>query len=113
MSDQRDLFDLQALEQSTPAWFTPSKVQPKCARNVAVGKHPMGFPLLEQRNTDATCGDCRHLVVREWSGRWFKCAQTPMSRCRASDIRKKWAACQLFAPTEQPQGENDEDPVPE
>lgn len=90
-----ELFDLQADDQLWPRWFTPSKSQPTCARNVARGLHPTGVPL---GDAGECCGTCEHRVLRAWSKRWWKCAKGRMSRCAASDIRLKWRACSMWEP---------------
>ncbi len=89
------LFDMQANEVEWPGWFTPSKHQPTCARNVTRGLHPTGVTL---GPADQTCGSCEHRVQRIWSRAYWKCGRGKMTRCVASDIRMKWRACMMWEP---------------
>lgn len=44
----------------------------------------------------ATCGGCRHLRAKQFSGRYLKCAFGPQSNGPATDWRARWSACGKF-----------------
>jgi hypothetical protein len=95
---ERDLFgDVIPTPYQDPEWFgggTPTQ-----RINVRKGLHPMGAPLLEQRNTCATCGDCKHLFrfrPTPSPKTYLKCRMGTVTRGPGSDIRRKWAACVAF-----------------
>lgn len=48
----------------------------------------------------ATCGACAHLVVKQFAGRYFKCALYGNTASAASDWRKSWPACGRFSANE-------------
>ena len=91
MTRTDDLFDAQARGVDWPGWFQPSKHQPTCARNVALGLHPTGRMLGPETER---CGTCRHQVWRSRSRNWPKCGIGRDTRCVATDIRLKWRACE-------------------
>ena len=45
-----------------------------------------------------TCKTCRFLLVRRYSGKYFKCEKWSTSSSSASDIRVSWPACKLYEP---------------
>lgn len=76
---------------SAPTWFgggTPTQ-----RRQVALGMHPLGAPL---GPLDSTCGACVHFVRFSRSKCYFKC-ELRATRCRATDIAKRWRGCVEFA----------------
>ena len=42
------------------------------------------------------CGDCKHLLTREFSNTYFKCRIYGVSGGPATDWRKFWDACSKF-----------------
>ena len=100
MSDDR-LFaveDLAPLKQLSAG----RKLTIRNNQKLADGTHPAtGRPLLVlwDKTLDVpTCGDCQHLIVRgEEHRRFFKCGKVQMTFGPATDIRKSWRACDLFA----------------
>lgn len=93
MSD--DLFP-----ETRPTWAeTPKaeKLSPDRARTlrnkvlIARGVHPFGSPL--RQPPGETCGSCAHLRVKEYAGKYFKCAKKRDSNGPATDARKSWPAC--------------------
>lgn len=63
------------------------------------GFHPLGFRL--RAEPGETCGTCAHLRVKQFAGRYFKCALARDTNGPATDVRKKWPACERFAATQQ------------
>lgn len=60
------------------------------------GFHPFGMRLLEPNPSGETCGTCKHLLTKEYAGRYFKCAKRGDTNGPATDCRKKWPACELW-----------------
>lgn len=61
---------------------------------IANGYHPLGLRLREP--SGETCGACKHLRVKEYAGRYFKCALARDTKGPATDVRKKWPACERW-----------------
>lgn len=76
-----------------PQWYRPSKDRKEANMRVLQGRHPMGHALGPE---DKTCGDCEHMVGREFSKTYWKCRKSKQSGGPATDIRKKWRACEQF-----------------
>jgi len=76
-----------------PEWYTPSKARPRQNSAVARGLHPMGMRLA---GNGETCGGCAFLFLRSRAGRWYKCSKSRVSGAVQTDIRRKWAACELW-----------------
>lgn len=55
------------------------------------GRHPFGMKLREP--TGETCGSCRFLIEKHYSGTYFKCEKRGDTNGPATDVRKKWPAC--------------------
>ena len=89
------------VRRKMPAWFTPSRHAVNQHLNVMRGLHPTGRQLGPE---DATCGGCAFCVVHR---KWRKC--DPIEQLKrtgpAGDIRAKWRACELYAPTVQTGGD--------
>ncbi len=49
-------------------------------------------------DNDKTCKTCRHLLIRQYGGKYFKCQKWSLSSSMASDIRVSWPACKLYEP---------------
>lgn len=49
------------------------------------------------RRESERCGDCRHLLIKEHVGRYFKCQLYGITSGPGTDWRKKWEACGLFS----------------
>jgi len=59
------------------------------------GFHPFGMALREPRGE--TCGTCLFAVAGGASARWYKCQKSKITGGMATDLRLKWAACNLWA----------------
>ena len=70
--------------------------------SLARGVHPATGRRLLVEPADMTCGDCAHMVRITRNRTWLKCEhhRLGLSHSEASDIRKSWPACELFAPVE-------------
>lgn len=83
---------LRERKPSDPEWFYVGKNTPvdqiTCVR---AGLHPMGFPLLD--NPLARCGNCTHLVKKQYGNTYYKCELIKDSGGYATDIRRQWTAC--------------------
>jgi hypothetical protein len=79
-----------------PEWFTIGSTTPAMhIRNVRSGRHPLGAGLLH--DPEATCGSCQHRRVRIIADKtFFKCSLVKDSHGPGTDIRLKWAACELW-----------------
>lgn len=42
------------------------------------------------------CGDCPHLVRKEWGRHYFKCKGYGDTNCGSTDWAKSWGACGLI-----------------
>jgi hypothetical protein len=42
------------------------------------------------------CKHCKHLVVKRYANKYFKCAHRPNTNGPGTDHRVNWAACWLF-----------------
>lgn len=58
------------------------------------GFHPFGLRLREPRGE--TCGACGHLREVEYAKTYFKCALRGETKGPATDVRKKWPACERW-----------------
>jgi hypothetical protein len=82
--------------RSDPHWFSVGKTTPEQQlRNVRAGRHPLGSPLATENrvNMEKRCGNCQHLYEHRVGGTYFKCTAHKMTHGPASDVRKKWPAC--------------------
>ena len=78
-----------------PAWFNGDNA-PACHRkSVTAGRHPFGMALI---NNGETCGSCRNAYDN--GGGYWKCRHGRYLQGPATDLRKRWAACTLWEPTE-------------
>jgi len=76
-----------------PDWYRPSKSRPRQNSAVARGLHPMGMRLAANSEK---CSSCAFLVLKKRAGRWYKCTKTRMAGSVQTDIRLRWAACELW-----------------
>lgn len=72
------------------SWFGGGTATQRAA--VARGLHPLGLPLGAE---GTTCGACVNFVRLVRGTTYFKCALRH-SRCRATDIAKRWRGCVEF-----------------
>lgn len=77
-----------------PDWYTPSPERRTANKRVTAGYHPMGMAL---GPADETCGSCVHLYANRLSKDYLKCALVPATGGPATDVRKKWRACERWA----------------
>lgn len=76
-----------------PDWYTVNKHAAHQNRNVSMGKHPMGLRL---KGGPETCGTCAHLRSNEFTSTYYKCDLHKNTGGPATDIRKKWPACEKW-----------------
>lgn len=72
-----------------PDWYTPARQRATQNANVRKGLHPLGMRL---RGSE-TCGGCVHAIKR---GRYWKCDRMQNTHGPATDIRKRYMACDLW-----------------
>jgi hypothetical protein len=89
--------DTSALFTLTPADVETMRAEAKRAKHKAALVGRM-VALYGSGPAGATCGQCRHLIGRQFSGKYFKCRFGPQSRGPATDWRARWSACGKFEP---------------
>lgn len=68
----------------------------RAEQRIARGVHPLNGRALLKEPCGKTCGGCANLLTKTHRNTFFKCSLYGDTNGPATDVRKKWPACELW-----------------